>query len=124
MTGRDLIIQAPSSPRPLLVRAVALLGRFMLGLALGLIRFILVVIIETAVVLLRLVLWFRWAFLWLGVFVVVVTLLNHAMAPSMWRPQVAGAVGGIAMIAFSRATLLLDDSLNRQQQRLRAYIQS
>lgn len=124
MISRNLIIQAPSSPRRFLVRVAASLGRFTLGLTRGLIRFVLVVIIETAVVLLRFVLWFRWLFLWLGVFVVVAALLNHAMAQSMWRPQLAGAVGGIVMIALSRAALLLDDSLNRQQSRLRAWPQN
>ncbi|MCF3948183.1 hypothetical protein [Acidiphilium iwatense] len=119
MTGRNLIIQAPFSPRRFLARAVASIGRFMLGLARGLIRFVLVVIIETAVVLLRFVLWFRWLFLWLGVFVVVMTLLNHAMAPSMWRPQVVGFVGGLGLVAVARASLLIDESLNRWQRRLR-----
>lgn len=112
MAGRNLIIQAPPAPRPFRVRAGASLGRFMLGLARGLVRFVLVVVIETGVVLLCFVLWFRWLFLWLGVFIIVTTLLNHAMAPSMWRPQVAGLVGGLGLVAVARASLLIDESLN------------
>lgn len=118
--GRDLVIP----PRPLLPRIAASLGRLLLGLTLGLLRFLLVVVVETAILLVRIVLWFRWVFLWLGVFVAVMALLDYRMEPAMWRVQLAGGIGGILMIALSRAGLLLDDSLNCGQRRLRAWVQN
>ena len=90
----------------------------MLGLVGGVLRFILALVVDVALVLVRLVLWVRWAFLWLGIIAILMALANHALAPAAWHSQLAGGIGGISLIAISRAALLLDVRLRSWQQRL------
>lgn len=92
--------------------------RVLLGLLHDVLRRVLAYVVDIALFLVCLVLWFRSGLFWLGVVAVIIAVSNHEMAPAAWHWQLAGGVGGIGLIAISRAAILAYIRLRIWQQRL------
>ena len=97
------------------------LGRALLGLLRGALRFLLVAVLDVLILAVRFVLWFRRLLFWLGFFSALSCILNY----EVHKPRLAAfALGaGILMMALSRASLLLNDRLRFWQLQLHAWAQ-
>ena len=97
------------------------LGRVLLGLLRGTLRFLLVAVLDVLILAVRFMLWFRRLLFWLGAFSALSCILDY----EVHRLRLAAfALGvGILMMALSRASLLLNDRLRFCQLQLHAWAQ-
>jgi hypothetical protein len=97
------------------------LGRVLLCLFRGTVRFLLVAVLDVLILMVRFVLWFRRILFWLGFFSALSCILNYEVHRLRLAAFALGA--GILMMALSRASLLLNDRLRFWQLQLHAWAQ-
>ena len=97
------------------------LGRVLLCLFRGSLRFLLVAVLDVLILAVRFVLWFRRLLFWLGFFSALSCILNYEVHRLRLAAFALGA--GILMMALSRASLLLNDRLRFWQLQLHAWAQ-
>ena len=97
------------------------LGRVLLCLFRGSLRFLLVAVLDVLILAVRFVLWFRRLLFWLGFFSALSCILNYEVHKLRLAAFALGA--GILMMALSRASLLLNDRLRFWQLQLHAWAQ-
>ncbi|UNC16592.1 hypothetical protein FE249_20725 (plasmid) [Acidiphilium multivorum] len=97
------------------------LGRVLLGLLRGTLRFLLVAVLDVVILAVRFMLWFRRILFWLGFFSALSCILNYEVHKPLLAACALGA--GILMMALSRASLLLNDRLRFWQLQLHSWAQ-
>ncbi|KDM67998.1 hypothetical protein ACIDI_17c00160 [Acidiphilium sp. JA12-A1] len=97
------------------------LGRALLGLIRGGLRFLLVAVLDVVILTVRFVLWFRRVLFWLGFFSALSCILNYEVHKLRLAAFALGV--GILMMTLSRASLLLNDRLRYWQLQLHAWAQ-
>lgn len=100
---------------------VSQLGRVLLGLLRGTLRFLLVAVLDVLILAVRFMLWFRRLLFWLGLFSALSCILNYQAHKPLLAAFALGA--GILMMTLSRASLLLNDRLRFCQLQLHAWAQ-
>ena len=100
---------------------VSQLGRVLLGLLRGTLRFLLVSVLDVLILAGRFVLWFRRILFWLGFFSALSCILNYEVHKPLLATFALGA--GILMMALSRTNLLLNDRLRFWQLQFHAWAQ-
>ena len=98
------------------------LGRALLGLLRGALRFLVAAVLDVLILAVRFVLWFRRLLFWLGFFSALSCILNYEVHKLRLAAFALGA--GILMMALSRASLLLNDRLRFWQLQLHAWAQA
>ena len=120
-SGREEDLTPPPEAAARSAGFASQLGRVLLGLLRGALRFLLVAVLDVLILAVRFLLWFRRLLFLLGFFSALSCILNYEVHKLRLAAFALGA--GILMMTLSRASLLLNDRLRYWQLQLHAWAQ-